>query len=128
MNYCAKHFINWLLSIYTTEDRYLVVHTCFEEIRLKEGGGKGDGCEHYRGEVSCHHLACDLPLQNDEHKNTILRLTCVPVHQLPVYDVEDGHLLLLLHHQLLWDKLHSVKVQGGDVHLNCTHLCVKRIP
>ena len=45
------------------------VHTQgrLKEERLEEGGGKGD-CSQKKGrEVGGHHLACDLPLQNNAH-------------------------------------------------------------
>ena len=82
---------------------------------------------HYRWKVGRHHLARDLPLENNEHENAILRVAGVLIYELPVDDGEDGHVLLLLHHQLHRDQFHCVQVKGGHIHLDRAHLSVKRI-
>merc|ERR1712004_892979 len=45
------------------------VHTqgCFKEIRLEEGGGKGDRCQKKCGEICRHQLTHYLPFQTHGH-------------------------------------------------------------
>ena len=53
------------------------VHTqgCLKEEGLEEGGGKGDCSQKEGREVGGHHLACDLPLQNNFHTYALLAMS-----------------------------------------------------
>ena len=50
-----------------------------KEVGLEEGGGKGDHHEQDGGQVGAHHLAQDLPPENNGHTYTLLRSTLVLV-------------------------------------------------
>ena len=43
-----------------------------EEKGLEEGGDKGDCSQKKGGEVGRHHLACDLPLHDNNHTYPLL--------------------------------------------------------
>ena len=75
------------------------VHTqgCLEEERLEEGGGKVD-CSQKKGrEVGGHHLACDLPLHDNDSTYPIFstfRYLSLPT---PTNYVEYWHVQFLDH-------------------------------
>ena len=71
---------------HTREDRRHHQHVCqvhcqgsLEEVGLEEGGGKGDHHEQDGGQVGAHHLAQDLPPEDNGHTYTLLTSTLILV-------------------------------------------------
>ena len=56
------------------------VHTkgCLKEIRLKYGGGKGDDDQEHGGKVGGEQFRGRSPFEENEHLDSILRVTGIP--------------------------------------------------
>mgnify|MGYP001256469091 CR=1 FL=1 len=80
------------------------VHTQggLKEDGLEEGGGKGDGQQKEGREVGGHNLTDELPLHHNQHSQAIVVVVEV---QIPQGDYEHVHVKILLHKNLLWNKV-----------------------
>ena len=74
----------------------------FKEEGLEEGGGKSDGQQKEGREVSGHNFADELPLHHNQHSQAAMVVIEV---QVPEGYLEHVHVKILLHKDLLWNKV-----------------------